>query len=181
MEGCLGRGCEYSGPNRAGNFLSSSMTTAFSRRIQFCGMCVPSNFRFTYFRWGIIEITCTWCFVFFTAVFDTNFIQLFERINKYAYLLLLVKNPHSNSVGNYLIFISILMITVSPLFLTAVESELYFLSFMKGSVHIHRHHYNCESSYMFTLQMAQFRVAICVTMWKLQRRRNDVPLTLKIR
>jgi len=93
MEGCLGRGCEYSGPNRAGNFLSSSMTTAFSRRIQFCGMCVPSNFRFTYFRWGIIEITCTWCFVFFTAVFDTNFIQLFERINKYAYLLLLVKPP----------------------------------------------------------------------------------------
>jgi len=93
MVGCLGRGYEYSGPKRAGNFFSSRMTAAFSGRIQFCGMCLPSNFRFTYYRLGIIEIKCTWCFVFVTAFFSTNFIQTSELINKCAYLLLQVENP----------------------------------------------------------------------------------------
>ena len=37
--GCLGRGCECSGPNRAGNFLSSRITAAFSGRTQLYGMC----------------------------------------------------------------------------------------------------------------------------------------------
>jgi hypothetical protein len=169
MVGCLGRGCEYSGPNRAGNFLSSRTTATFSGRIRFCGMCLPSNFRFTYYRWGIIEIKCTWCFVFFTGFFSTNFIQTSE-LNKCAYLQLQVENPIKIQWWSIWFCIYILMITVSPyhritispLFLTAVESELYFLSFMEGPVHIHLHHYNCESSYMFTLQMAQFRAAVCV-------------------
>ena len=120
-------------------------------------------------------------FCFFHCVFYANFIQTFEHINKYAYLLLLVENTIQIQWEIIWFFMYIRMITVSPLFLTTVESELYFLSFMKGPVHIHLHHYNCESSYVFTLQMAQFRVAICVTMWKLQRRKNDVPLSLKIR
>jgi len=108
--------------------------------------------------------------VFHCVFFNTNFIQTFECINKYAYLLLLIENPIQIHWEIIWFCIYILMITVSPLFLTAVESELYFLSFTKGPVHIHLHHYNCETSYVFTLQMAQFRVAICVTVWKLQRR-----------
>jgi hypothetical protein len=101
------------------------------------------------------------CFVFFTAFFSTNFIQTSE-LNKCAHLQLQVENPIKIQWESIWFCIYILMITVSPLFLTAVESELYFLSFMEGPVHTHLHHYNCESSYVFTLQMTQFRAAVCV-------------------
>jgi hypothetical protein len=90
----------------------------------------------------MIAIKFTWCFVFFTAIFDTNFIQTYELINIYSYLLLLVENTiHIQwEIIWFCIYILTSLIFISSLFPTTVESELYSLAFMNDPVYIRLHH-----------------------------------------